>query len=278
MNQKITESGSTYAPSRRVMRNVPERWGRSELTQFLEHTESNGIATFAELPKWFEALERIDATLTCNASKLFHQLKGPSVTSARLYMRAFGTFRAASRLAVSGQLYEATILRRSIVESAIYAWACGHSEPHRDAWKARAAGEKERNAARKAFRWSDLMQLLSSIDQRLATEVGEHYSDSIDFGAHPNVEGVDLSSQVRKSAEEGNVLDTIFTHGPDAIVLAITDLIIVMQLVYRLMLLSVGERMREQSIDQQFAAVIQFSAALFKEYRREKAKRESVSD
>jgi len=32
MNQKITDSGAAYALSRRVMRNVPERWGKSELT------------------------------------------------------------------------------------------------------------------------------------------------------------------------------------------------------------------------------------------------------
>ena len=268
MNKKITDSGASYALSRRVMRNVPERWGKSELTQFLELMEANGIATFAGLPKWFEALERIDKTLVTNSSNLFHELKGTRVTAARLYMRAFSAYRAAARLAVSGQLYETAVLRRSIVEHAVYAWVCGHSQSHRDTWVARANGEPERKAARKAFQWNGLMQLLGTVDQKLATELGNHYDDSIDFGAHPNVEGVNLSSEVVKSEEEGTQLNTIYAHGPEAIVLAITDIINTMQLVYRLLLHSVGDRMRVLSIDQRFEADVQFIVALFDEYRR----------
>jgi len=235
--------------SRRIVRNVPERWGKSELTQFLELVEMNGIATFAGLPKWFEALERIDKTLVTQSSNLFHELKGPRVTAARLYMRAFGAYRAAARLAVSGQVYETAVLRRSILEHAIYAWACGHSQSHRDIWVARANGEPERKAARKAFQWNGLMQLLSTVDQKLATELGNGYDHSIDFGAHPNVEGVNLSSQVVKSEEKGTQLNTIYAHGPEEIVLAITDIINAMQLVYRLLLHSVGDRMGVLSID-----------------------------
>jgi hypothetical protein len=277
MNQKITDSGSSYALSRRVMRNVPERWGKSELTQFLELMEANGIATFAGLPKWFEALERIDKTLVTKSSDLFHELKGSYVTAARLYMRAFGAYRAAARLAVSGQLYETAMLRRSVVEHAVYAWACGHSQSHRDAWIARAQGEPERKAARRAFQWTGLMQLLTTVDQKLAGEIGSHYDDSIDFGAHPNVEGVDLSSQLVKSDGEGATLNTIYAHGPDAIVLAITDIINTMQLVYRLLLHSVGDRMRMLSIDQNFTADVRFFVTLFDEHRRELA-RQKIAD
>ena len=272
MTQKITDGGEAYALSRRVMRNVPERWGNSELTRFLGVMEENGIATFAGKPKWFEALERIDKTLVTNSSNIFHHVKGTGVTAARLYMRAFGAYRAAARLAVSGQLYETAVLRRSVIEHAVYAWACGHSQPHRDVWIARANGEQERKAARKSFQWTSLMQLLSSVDQKLATELGSHYTDSIDFGAHPNVEGVDLSSQVLKSEEEENVaLNTIYAHGPDAIVLALTDTINTMQLVYRLLLHSVGQRIRLLSIDEQFAADVRFFVALFDEHLREQA-------
>lgn len=274
MNQKITDSGSAYALSRRVMRNLPERWGRSELTQFLELMEANGIAAFAGLPKWFEALERIDKTLVTNSSSLFHELKGTHVTAARLYMRAFGAYRAAARLAVSGQLYETAVLRRSVVEHAVYAWACGHSQSHRDAWIARANGKPERKAAKKAFQWNGLMQLLGTVDQKLAEEIGSHYDDSIDLGAHPNVEGVDLSSQVVKSKEQGTTLNTIYAHGPDAILLAITDIINTMQLVYRLLVHSVGHRLRVLSIDQQFTADVRFFVTLFEEQTRELAKRE----
>lgn len=273
MTQKITDSGEAYALSRRIMRDVPERWGKSELTRFLEWMEANCLATFAGRPKWFEALERIDTTLVTNSPNMFHEVKGTHVTSARLYMRAFGAYRAAARLAVSGQLYETSVLRRSIIEHAVYAWACGHSLPHRDAWIARANGEPERKAARKAFQWSGLLELLATVDQKLAQEIGGHYDNSIDFGAHPNVEGVNLSSQVVRSEEEGTTLNTIYAHGPDAIVLAIIDIINAMQLVYSLLLHSVGHRIRLLSIDKHFESDARYFIALFDEYHRESEKR-----
>ena len=66
----------------------------------------------------------------------------------------------------------------------------------------------------------------------------------------------------------GAQLNTIYAHGPEAIVLAITDIINTMQLVYRLLLHSVGDRMRLLSIDQRFEADVQFIVALLEEYRR----------
>jgi len=47
------------------------------------------------------------------------------------------------------------------------------------------------------------MRLLGTVDQKFAEETSNHYDYSIDFGAHPDVEGIDLSSQVVKSEEEG---------------------------------------------------------------------------
>jgi len=122
------------------------------------------------------------------------------------------------------------------------------------------------------------MQLLDTVDQKLATELSNHYDDSINFGAHPNVEGVDLSSQVVKSEEKGTQLNTIYAHGPEAIVLAITDIINTMQLVYGLLLHSVGDRMRVLSIDQRFTADVQFIVALFEEYRRARSTGDNVGD
>jgi hypothetical protein len=96
--------------------------------------------------------------------------------------------------------------------------------------------------------------------------------------AHPNVEGVDLSSQAIKSEVGGATLNTIYAHGPDAIVLAITDIINTMQLVCRLLLHSVSNRMRMLSIDQHFTADARFFVTLFEEHKRELAKREIAGE
>ncbi len=50
--------------------------------------------------------------------------------------------------------------------------------------------------------------------------------------------------------------------------LAITDIINTMQLVYRLLLHSVGERMRVLSIDQHFTSDARFCVTLFKDQKR----------
>jgi len=270
---KVTESGSSYAPSRKFTRDVPVNWGKSELTKFLASLESQGIATFAGMPKWVEALERIDKNLVCNASKLFHKPDTSRVIAQQLYMRAFATFRASCRLAMSGQLFESTVLTRSIIESAVYAWTCGHSQAHRDAWKARARGQPEKKAARDAFSWSGLIKLLGKIDSKLAAEVDGLYAESIDFGAHPNVEGINRSSEVSKSVEEGTALNTIYAHGPDEILLAIKTLIKAMDLVYRLLHLTAAERLRTLKIDTGMETARRFIAALIEENQREKAKR-----
>jgi hypothetical protein len=252
MTKTITPGGSFVATSRRVMRDVPERWCVSELTKFFDLIENNGIASFVGMQQLFEVLEGIDEALISNTPKIFHQVEGSQVISARLYARAFSAYRAAARLAVGGQVYESVTLRRSILEHAVYAWACGHSQTHRDAWIARPVGAPERKSVRNLFRWSSLMKLLATVDKQLQQNIGVDYDYSIDFGAHPNVEGVDLSSAFIESGARETTINTFYAHGQDAIALAMIDIISTMHLVYQLLTHSVGHRLRILSIDQQF--------------------------
>ena len=140
----------SWAKHREVALEDPAELTRKQLsTPTLAELIRWYIETFETISRWqrskqthLKFLERhsLGKTVT-NSSSLFHEIKGTAVTAARLYMRAFGAYRAAARLAVSGQLYETAVLRRSLVEHAVYAWACGHSQTHRDAWIARANGE-----------------------------------------------------------------------------------------------------------------------------------------
>src|SRR5690349_13784757 len=99
---KISNVGSSSALSRRMSRDVPEGWGRSELTQFLQLLDDQVIAAFAGMPGWFEALERVDSSLAGNVSNMFHEIDEDRRAAAMLYIRSFGTFRAAARLGLSG--------------------------------------------------------------------------------------------------------------------------------------------------------------------------------
>ena len=268
---KVTEAGSSSALSRRVSRNVPEHWGRSELTQFLEMMENQIIATFSGMPNWFQALERVDKSLAGHVSSMFHEIDKDRRVAAMLYIRSIGTFRAAVRLGLSGQLFESTVLTRSIIESAVYAWVCGHSKEHREAWVARAKGENELKAAKKAFQWKALGDLLTAIDAPLNTEVQRQYKASIDFGAHPNEQGVSLSTEIERIEGKQTAINTIYAHGPEAIRLAALTILQAMGLVYRLLFHSIGDRLRILGIDQEIDECRRFVLKVIGEQERSDA-------
>lgn len=248
---EIKNKGSSTAPSRRETRNVPATWRRSELTQFIALAEEQTLATVAGLPEWVAALEQIDNMLTVKSETFFHEIDVPRREAAWLYMRAFATFRAACRLALSGQIFEATVLIRSIIESAVYGFACGESARHRELWRQRDVEDAETyRKAKDAFKWISLVEILKAKDPRLEHDMRRFYSESIEFGAHPNVDGVMLSTEVT-ARESKSLLSTIHLHGPDAIVLVVIDLLRAMHLVYRLLDHTIGNRLKLMGIDEE---------------------------
>jgi hypothetical protein len=239
------------ALSRRVVRLVPKNWCKSELTKFLDAAEEQAHATYAVMPEWVEALEAVDKALVEGSITFFHEIDPSRQTTAQLFMRAFGTYRAAAWLAISGQLFETTILIRSIVESSVYAWACSHSPDHRTKWDERSQGVPEKNKAREAFRWGSLMGMVKTKDPRLAERISKLYEQVIETGAHPNVDGIQLSSETRQIADERFEISTIFLHGDEAVLIGLLNLLRAMELSYWLLDLTIHDRLRILGIDQQ---------------------------
>lgn len=243
--------GSVEALSRyEDRRAVPEPWGRDELTKFLSLTEEQMFASAATYPDWMNVIVRLDQVLVTRASDLFHEVDESRQVSAQLFMRAFGTYRAACRLALSGQLFETFVLLRSIIESSVYAWKCAQSPDHRQAWLARADDDEGRKASKKLFQWTAIITEINDKYPRFGPAMQEAYEKSIDLGAHPNVEGIQLSSDVKQTGEDRFELSAIYMHGKEAVLLAILELTKVMSYVYNLMTQVVGERMRILSLDE----------------------------
>jgi hypothetical protein len=266
---EATVKKTVVALSRKVTRSVPADWGKSELTKFLDIAEEQAHASYAVFPAWSNALELIDRNLTENAPTFFHEIDPPRQTAAKLFLRAFGTYRADCRLALSGQTFEATVLTRSILESGIYAWACAASQPHREAWERRSDGDNERAVARRLFRWSVLTVLLRGVDADLADRIQSVYGQTIEFGAHPNVEGVLLSSEINQLGEDRYEVSTIFLDGEEAVLLAILNLFSAMELVYRLLELTIGDRLRILGIDQRVDEQRRLIVQLIEDFERQ---------
>ncbi|MCZ8251188.1 MAG: hypothetical protein O9318_01835 [Hylemonella sp.] len=245
-------SSGVVVESRMEHRAVPKHWGESELTKFLAHLERQILGSFAGLPEWFGILIRIDQSVTEKAPTFFHEIDPLRRTSVRLFMRCFATYRAAVRLSVSGQLFEATVLMRSLLESAVYAWVCSASDKHRKAWEERGDGDAERKMSRKLFSWVDLLKLLEGANKVLAERISVEYEQLIDYGAHPNVDGLALSSDVRQLDHDKYEIITVFAHGREAVLLAILDLLRCMHYVCQLLFMVIKERLQILGLDTEF--------------------------
>ncbi len=248
----VIEEKSILAASRPITRATPINWGKTELTHFLALAEEQMFASYVGLPKWISALELVDRSLTENAPTYFHEIDLPRQISASLFLRSLGTFRATCRLALSGQMFEANVLTRSILESGVYAWACAHSQDHRDAWNSRGNGDTEKATARRRFKWGTLIGLLREADADLADRVNTLYDITIDYGAHPNVDGVTLSTSIKNTGGDRFQVSTIFLHGQDEVLLSVLTLLRAMEMIYRLLDLTIHDRLQILGIDRQF--------------------------
>lgn len=248
---KVASSG-IVVESRMECRPVPKDWGQSELTKFLAMLEEQTLASFAGLPDWFGILIRIDQSVTERAPTFFHEIDPPRQTSVKLFMRCFATYRAAVRLSVSGQLFEATVLMRSLLESAVYAWVCCVSEQHRKAWEDRGEGDAERKMARRLFSWTDLLKMLDGNNKDLAARISDEYDQLVDYGAHPNVDGLALSSDVKQLDHDKYEIITVFAHGREAVLLGVLDLLRCMHYVCQLLFMVIKERLQILGLDAEF--------------------------
>lgn len=243
---------SVVALSRSETRSAPEKWGADSLTQFLVALEEQAHASFAGFSEWFDVLTRVDASLVERAPEYFHEIDSPRQTSAKLFMRSFSTYRAAVRLVASGQLFEATVLMRSILESAVYAWVCAESQEHREAWEKRGDGDEARKKSRRLFGWKDILGMLFEKNPELGSRVSKEYDDAIDLGAHPNVEGLSLSSDITQISKGKFEVSTIFFHGPEAVQLGILNLVQCMHAVTNLLGMTIKHRLRILGSDEKF--------------------------
>lgn len=239
----IQELPDLPAKNRLETLQLPETWGNDSLTSFLKKLECNSIASFVVLPICFDPLIRIDQSVIEKAHDIFQDIPLSKNTSAQLFMRSFSTYRAAVRLVVSGQLFEAYVLMRSLLESAVYAWVCCESEQHRQAWKTRAKGDPERISARKNFSWASLIKKLEVSNGQLSSQISQEYERLIDYGAHPNVEGVALSTELRRLNGSAVEMNTLFAHGREGILLGTLSLIRCMDYVIQLFFMVLGDRL-----------------------------------
>jgi hypothetical protein len=181
----------------------PPQWENDALSKFFRDAEYNDRVTAVNYPDVFRLLRFVQETF---------ELAEQAVETARctgrpipqfLLVRTHSAFLASTRLAMSGQSFEAQIVLRSAVESAWYALHIA-SDPVRseraEVWLRRNDDACATVKCRNEFTVSKVRASHEALDPQGARELQGLYETLIDFGAHPNQLGV-LGSVIRAEDE-----------------------------------------------------------------------------
>ena len=162
---------------------TPNGWGDDPLSEFIEMSRENDHATFVQMRGEYGVLLRVDR---CFKDITENLNENTSLLSALLVKRAHGAYRAACRLAISGQVVDSFPVLRGCLETAMY---CLHIDRHPtagDIWMRRHDDAESTNACRREFTVGNVMTTWEAEDQRVAATARMLYERTIDFGAHPN--------------------------------------------------------------------------------------------
>ncbi|MEX0915320.1 MAG: hypothetical protein WDZ60_05450 [Wenzhouxiangellaceae bacterium] len=135
------------------------------------------------------------------------------VTASVLLFNAHASFRAAIRLAISGELMPVFMTLRGCIESALYANAMVQDTKLCDVWLSRGKNEDCRKECRKKFAVNKMIGALEQAhSQEFADRVKLIYDTSIDFGAHPNYKTILGGVQIDDSSSDETKLQFTYIH------------------------------------------------------------------
>jgi hypothetical protein len=106
--------------------------------------------------------------------------------SSLLCMNALMQFNASTNQALSGHVVTVFPIVRSALEAACYAFIISQDDKNSAVWYNRNKSEEDLKKCRVLFTVANCVKFLKKIDVELAQFVGDLYTASIDFGAHPN--------------------------------------------------------------------------------------------
>jgi hypothetical protein len=188
----------------------PPGWGNDKLTDFHTQAFHNSLASYVQMRR-----PAVDMLIDIDA--LFHQAaenlrNPPDFLGAMLLLRSHSAYRAATRLAMSGEAPETFPLLRACLEYALYAVHINRNSGHGEIWLRRHDNEAARTRAKRTFQHVAVMETLESVDATLAGQIKSLYERSIDFGAHPNERAM-TGSMTIEEVSDGRVFSAVYLHG-----------------------------------------------------------------
>jgi hypothetical protein len=188
---------------------LPPRWADDSLSAFIDQAFRNTLATFVHKRSETELLIEIDESFM----KIGSNLLNPSdVIGALLLLRSHSAFRAACRLAMSGQISDALPSMRACLEYALYALHINSNPPQGELWIRRHDDDASLRAVRREFTYSNVIKTLRLRNAALCSTIEVLYERTIDFGGHPNERAV-TGSMTMSRADDRIEMQQIYLHG-----------------------------------------------------------------
>jgi hypothetical protein len=186
---------------------APTGWGLDPLTASFNEARSNQYATFANKRAGKHAVS-IDRLLL---ALLADHIDTKPTVPLNFLLRAHSCYRAAASCVMAGQVYEATVLSRAVIESAAYGMFIGGDQAKTTLWYSRQDSASARERVRKEFGYGKLRGHFEKAHPRVAPAFTSLYEALIDFGAHPNEPGFSINMKLQK-AGRSRTFDTIYMH------------------------------------------------------------------
>lgn len=189
--------------------NPPPGWGTDELTKFLDAARSNQWATFWNKRSTVSTLIEIDAQFV---TVWKDWLNPQSEIAAFLLLRCHATFRAAAGLAMAGQVAEAYVQCRAMLEYAAYAVHIYRDPPLGMVWLNRHQDPASMEAQKNAFSHRKVSASVTAANAHAGKRFEDLYQRTIDFGGHPNERSVTGNMKMVEEPGKRTML-SIMQHG-----------------------------------------------------------------
>lgn len=175
---------------------LPEELTLSHFLRTANNHENKALKEFKEPLKILGGIDALYMDITKEPGGA-----NPPVSGV-LFLNAHASWRAAIRLALSGQILPTFMTLRGSIESALYANAMVVNPTLQNIWIERDKSEKSRNECRKEFTAKKMFKYLSEAhDQEFSKHIENIYNSTIDFGAHPNTRSILARTKIDEHKE-----------------------------------------------------------------------------
>ena len=247
-------------------------WGDDPLSKFLSEADHNERACAVNWPDAYAVLQRAHRLLARVDEILEKDPADAHLLAPRLLIfRSHSAILAATRLAMSGQAFEAQPVLRAAVEQVWYALhiAKDPAPPTRaQTWWDRDNSPQAGKVCREEFTAGNVRRTHEGQDAKTAAAMRHLYEGTITFGAHPNERGIASSLSIDRSKRGAVTVGVGFLHpGTTTMVAALKEAVDVAVGVAKTVGLIYPERFRIAGVDEEIGRLVRYSGGdLFSKY------------